>query len=380
MSNTISQAVIETTTTQLSQALRRLAGITNSVKLDPNPNSVALNNSKKLPVPGSTSVEDFTAAVVPDAVNDVTVGGNTLTVNKHKRVKWHLTAEEERSLMNANNKASFDSEQMAEAMDRAVQHIEDYLRDILVTGVGFGAKTAGTNPFDSSGKLDVLTQARQRMRLAGYTKADLSACLGPNAQTRYMDLDSNNKVNEAGSDALRREGDLGKSYGFMIRETPEHGSFTEGTATGFTVDGAHSKGDKVISVNTDTGTFLAGDVVKIGNHYYVVASYSSTDAELTLNAGLLEDVSDTATITLQTSSDNRDFALGRDALWFLQRPDHIGEMELRTGNNTILRDTLTGLGFNLSAVPGVGLTQYYLTWVMGGAIYRPEAGVAIINN
>lgn len=378
MANTLTTALVSPVTEALSEALRNTAGLTQSVTLDPNPGAIAYNTSKYLPKPGAVSVENFTAAQVAPAVANVTTGGNQLTMSNWKSVRFHLTSEEEVSL--AKNKSSFVSQQMNEAVNDAVQDVEAAILALIDTACGYGVTTAGTNPFDSTGKLDALSGCRATFNASGCLR-DRSYVLGPAASQRYMNLDSVNRIDANADLNLRRQGTLGSEFGFAMRETPTSASYTKSTATGYLLDADAAKGATTLSVDTGSNAFTAGDVISVAgaSHKYVVSAWDGSGGNITLTAPLLEAVSSGAAVTVATS-DNRDFALGRRGVWLAIRPDAVGESELRTPDTTIITDPLTGIQMRMSRVPGYGLTQYQLSWVYGVQIWVVEELITIYQN
>lgn len=377
--NSLTKALVTPAAAALAEATKSLAGLTKSVFIDPNPDSVAYEQSKKLPRPGAMSVEDFTPTVDPSAADAITIPGNTLEVDKLKNVRFELSQEELRALH--QNAEAFKSEQINEAVDEAIAYVEKQMLATLKTGAGYALETSGSNPFDSTGKLDVIARARGTLNAAGIPRRNRSFVLGPNSVQRYLSLDSVNRLNENQDPQLRREGLLGSEFGFAMRETINHASFTASSASGYATDGSADAGDLTIEVSGGSNDFKEGDVISIenANYQYVVSDWESTTGIITLNAPLLEDIADSMDVTVETS-DNRDFALSQRALWLLLRPDSLSEADLRTDNTTTVQDPNTGLRMRLSMIPGLGVTQFQLSFVMGSTIWYPQASCISYGN
>lgn len=382
MSNELTTALIEPTTPMLSETLHSIAGLAQSCYLDPNPMDLALNQSKPLPRPGDVSVTNFSVSNTPPSATDVDTKGNTITMSNHKSVSFHLTGEEEAALK--RNASSFVAEQTSAAVEECVQEVENAVRNLLDTKCGYGVTvSSGSNPFDSTAKLDVFGACRATFNAAG-AKRQRSYIFGPAASQRYLNLDSVNRI-DAGDDIdLRREGTLGREFGFALRETPDSASVTNSNATGYQTAATASKGDTTLTVDTGTNDFQEGDILSIdgANYKYVVSSFESTSGTITLQAPLLEAIGNNASITVanKNASHDRDFCLGPHAVFLSIRPDHISENDFRTDDTAIITDPITGISMRLSAVPGYGLTQYFITFVYGLQIYVPEESIAVYDN
>lgn len=377
MANTLTTALVAPLTKMIAEALRQEAGLIQSITVDQMPD-LGFGQSKTLPRVGDLTVSNFTPSVNAPTQVDTETLGNTLTMSNRKQVLFNLTGEEAAGLK--YNADAFVAQQAAEAVNEAVQHVEDAVRTNLAIGCGYAALTGGTNPYDSTGKLDVLSKSRVILSNAGVSKMDRSAILGSDAAGRYLDLDSNNKVNESGDMNIRREGSLGRTFGFGMRETNNSASFIKSSATGYLTDGAASKGDRTITVDTGSNNFAAGDILTIAtaSFKYVVKSFNGSTV-ITLNAPLLEDIATNSAITVETS-DDRDFVVGKSALMLAIRPDRLADGEIRGADSTIITDPVSGVSMRLSQIPGVGMTQFQLSFVYGTSMWVEEAGVIVPSN
>ena len=81
------------------------------------------------------------------------------------------------------------------------------------------------------------------------------------AGTKLPQLGTTSKANENGSDQLLRRGTLLDLQGFMMKESAGVKAVTKGTGTNYQLNGALAVGDTTVTVDTGSGTILAGDTL-----------------------------------------------------------------------------------------------------------------------
>lgn len=153
---------------------------------------------------------------------------------------------------------------------------------------------------------------------------------------------------------------------------------TCGTGSGYLVNllAGYAIGDKVLTVDTGTGTILAGDVVTIGSYNYGVASLSSTT--LTLNQGLLETAANNATVTLidRTSTHTANIAMARDAIVFCSRPFQASNSAIASQT---ISDPVSGLSLRLEVTREHKRDRWSIDCLYGTKVVRPEGVIKIIG-
>lgn len=159
--------------------------------------------------------------------------------------------------------------------------------------------TAGTAPFGIAGDLSDAANARQVLSDNGSPTTDLQMVLGSSAIANLRGKQSVLfKVNESGTDALLREGIVGRLEGFNIHESAHVKKRAASPAAGYLVNGAKAEGDILIAIDTGTGAFAAGDIVTFDgdSNKYLVAAATAT--AITLAApGLRQALADNTAIT-----------------------------------------------------------------------------------
>ena len=157
---------------------------------------------------------------------------------------------------------------------------------------------------------------------------------------------------------------------------------TCGTGSGYLINLAdgYAVGDKVLAVDTGSGTILAGDVVTIGAYNYGVASTvgGGTVTSITLNQGLLAAAANNATVTLidASSTHTANIAMARDAIVFCSRP-------FQSSNSAIasqtISDPVSGLSLRLEVTREHKRDRWSIDCLYGTKVVRPEGVIKIIG-
>ena len=187
------------------------------------------------------------------------------------------------------------------------------------------------------------------------------------------------KANEAGTNMTLRDGELLNLHGFSIRESAQVNNATAGTGASYQLNGAHAIGATSIAVDTGTGTILAGDIITIGNHKYVVATGIAAPGTLVINApGLVEAFADNQAVTVNATS-ARNIAFSSDALLLATRlPIFPREGDLAI-DSEIITDPRTGISFDLRVYPGDGMVLYRIHALWGWVAKKPEHAAIMLG-
>ncbi len=158
-------------------------------------------------------------------------------------------------------------------------------------------------------------------------------------------------------------------------------SHTAGSANAnYDLNGAASIGDKTITVDTGSGTILAGDTLTIGNFNYGVASSvgGATVTSVTLNQGLLEDIADGADIALISTGGTNvgNVAFHRDAVVFVSRPFQASNAAIASQT---ISDPISGLSLRLEVTREYKRDRWSIDALYGTKVVRPEGVVKVIG-
>jgi len=232
---------------------------------------VAKGDTVTVDVAPARTAEDFTAAAATSSGSDATAASIGVQITKSRKVSWHLTGEQQRSLENGGISQDWVQQLVAQGM-RTLRNEAEI--DAVVAGkVGASRAygTAGTTPFASD--LSALTNARKILQDNGAPLADLQFVGDTSAGLNLRNLGVLQNAYQAGSEEERRSGRFLPQMGFAIHESAGISTHTKGTGSGYLLNDASSAiGDTSIATDTGTGTILAGDVVTFAGttHKYVV--------------------------------------------------------------------------------------------------------------
>lgn len=346
MSNTLT-GLIPTIYTALDTVSREQVGFIPAVSRNAKADAAAKGTSVTAPVaPAATTVDIKPGATAPND-GDQTIGSVEVKITKSKMapVKWN--GEEQLALGPAGTYNTILADQFKQAF-RALSNEVDADLGALYYATSRAVGKAGTTPFGVAGDLSDAANARQVMSDNGSPTTDLQMVLGSSAIANLRGKQSVLfKVNESGTDALLREGIIGRLEGFNIHESAgvkKHASL----ATGYLVNGEKKEGDILIAIDTGTGAFKAGDVVTFAgdDHQYVAAA--ATASTITLAApGLRQDLADDTVITvLGTYTAN--MAFDRNAFLLAARTPAMPEGGDTADDVMNVTDPVSGITFQVA--------------------------------
>lgn len=220
---------------------------------------VAKGDTVTVDVAPARAASDFTAAATTSSGSDATASSVAVTIAKSRKVSWHLTGEQQRSLDNGGISQDWVKQLVQQGM-RTLRNEAEI--DAVLAGKEGASRaygTAGTTPFASD--LSALTNARKILQDNGAPLADLHFVGNTSAGLNLRNLGVLQNAYQAGTEEERRSGRFLPQMGFAIHESAGVGLHTIGTGASYLLNGALAVGDTSVTVDTGTGTILAGDVV-----------------------------------------------------------------------------------------------------------------------
>lgn len=271
MANTLT-ALVPTLFSAAQEVSNEPAGSLDAINLNFDDKGVAKGDSVVVPIAPTRAASDFTPAVTSSAGSDATATSVQVTITKSRKVSWHLTGEQIRSLQNGADASEWARQLVAQGMRTLRNEAESDLCAAIKVGASRAVGTAGTTPFGSN--LDALVDARKLLVDNGAPMADGQLVIDTSAGVALRKLGIFQQAYQAGSDAERRSGNFLPQFGFNIRESAGIATHTKGTGTSYQLSAAGSVGDTTINVDTGSGTLLAGDIVTVAgtSHKYVANS------------------------------------------------------------------------------------------------------------
>lgn len=357
---------------------RELVGFIPSVQLDPSAETVALNQSIRIPIsPANVAGKDITPAMSFPAAADQTIGNASHSLTKSRAFPFSWSLEEQKSVNVGPGFLTLQQGQIAQALRAAINEIE--------TDCAIAAKNGASRAFGSTaGTAPVLADwvgARQILDDNG-APSDRYSVVNTTAGAALRNTANLFKVNESGESGLLRQGVLGNLYGMNIRESGQIQTTTAGAMTGALVNGALSVG--ATSIVFDTGTvnttgIVAGDIITIAgdpNKYVVRTGVVATSGTITIAApGLRRAAADNAAITVFATA-ARNTAFSRNAILLSTRLPASMPEDLAL-DRQVITDPNSGISFELAMYPGYRMVHYEVSCVWGVTVIKPEH-IAII--
>jgi hypothetical protein len=369
MSNTLTSLVPD-----LYEALdivsRELVGFIPAVSLDASPARAALNQNVRVFQTPAVAAEDVTPGQLPPDDGDQNIGNTPITITKSRMAPFRWTGEEQKGVNSGPGYANIRADQIAQAMRTLVNEMELGLGG-LVYSTSRATGTAGTTPFATA--LGDTAQARKILSDNGAPLSDMQCVIDTTAGANMRTLTQLTKANEAGTVALRAQGTLLQLHGFDVRESAGVNIHAAGTGAGYLVNGALAKGATTITVDTGTGTVLAGDIVTFAGdtNKYVVATALS-GGSFTINApGLRNAIADNAAITVGAGYTGN-MAFSRSAIVLATRAPALPEEGDMAEDRMLVTDPRSGITFEVSMYKQYRRIRYEVAAAWGFANIKPQ--------
>ena len=375
MANTLSN-LIPDVYTALDIVSRELVGALPGVTRDANADRIASNQTIRVAQTPTNTTSAYTPAMaVPSAV-DQTVANASLTLSKNKYAAFSWTGEEVYAMNQGPGFLTIRQNQIAQAFRALVNEMENDVCDAIAAGASRAYGTAGTTPFAST--LADPAQVRKILDDNGSPLSGRSLVINTTAGAALRTLGQLTKANEAGTAMTLRDGELLNLHGFSVRESAQINNATAGTGASYQTDAAFAIGDTTITVDTGSGTILAGDVITIGSHKYVVATALSSGS-LTITApGLVAAVADNTAVTVNATS-ARNIAFSSDAIVLATRlPIFPSEGDMAI-DNEVVTDPRTGISFDLRVYPGDGMVLYRIHALWGWKVLKTAHAAVLLG-
>jgi len=192
-----------------------------------------------------------------------------------------------------------------------------------VAGIGAGNVYGqrGLTPF--AGSLTDMAQVRRIMNEKGAPVFDRHFVANSIAAASLLSNSNLTHVEKAGGDSELRQGYIRPIMGFNIWESGGLMPIDPGTAAGYLVNGAVAEGAKQINIDSGSGTFKRGNIIKFGSdttEYVVAENVATGGTALSIVGGLKNAVADNAAITLVATQYLPSIAFNRNALLLVCRP------------------------------------------------------------
>jgi hypothetical protein len=360
---------------------RELTGVVSSATINGNGSErVALNDVVRAHFTRTaTAVNNSPSMTIPEGT-DQTVDSKTLTISKSRGVQIPWTGEDIRSV---NNGAGFETiygDQIRQAMRTLTNEIEVDLATAAYVGASRAFGTAGTTPFASN--FDDVAELRKILVDNGAPMNDVTMVLNTAAGTKLRNLAQLQKANENGSTELLRNGVLLDLQGIMLKESAGIQLPASGTGSAYAVNnaGGYAIGATAITLDTGTGTVLAGDVVTFAGdtNKYIVASALASNVVTLAAPGLRKTLADNVVMTVASAS-TRNVVFHRNALELAIRPPAMPNGGDAAVDAITVQDPYSGLVFEVRAYKGFQKAMFNVSAAWGWKLWKPEFAAVLLG-
>lgn len=372
MANTLTN-LIPDAYVALDVVSRELSGFIPSVARNASTDAVATGQTIRSHVaPANAAGGDFTPAMsLPSAANQ-TIANKSLTITKNRYFPFSWTGEEAYAMDKGPGYLNIRQDQIAQAIRAAVNEIESDIWLAAYKGASRAYGTAGTTPFGTAGDYSDAAQARKILDDNGAPASDRTLVLNTAAGANIRGKQA--QAYMYGSDQLQRQGVISDQAGFMVRESAQVAAITKGTGASYLVNNGsgYAIGDTAITLDTGSGTILAGDVITFAGdtNKYVVTTALTANVVTIAAPGLRKALADNAAVTVGNDS-TPNVAFSRNAVLLATRlPVMPADGDL--GDHEVITDDRTGISMMLSKYPGMGMNVYFVQVAWGVTVFKPE--------
>lgn len=357
---------------------RELTGCASSVMLNTGTEQAAVGTTVRSHKTRTATAGDITPAMTIPEGTDQTVDNLTMTLTKQRGVQIPWTGEDIKFVNGGSGFETIYGDQIAQAMRTLVNEIEVDICTEVYKNACRAVGTAGTTPFGSN--FDLLADLRKIFADNGQPVDDgqWAVVMNTSAGANLRKLATLQKANEAGGTDLLRRGTLLDIQGFALKESAKIRSHTKGTGSGYLIDltAGYVAGDKLIHVDTGTGTLVQGDVITIGseggNNYVINSGFAGDgDGDITLGfpglAPATSGAANNAAVTIGNSY-TANFALHRTAAEIAIRAPASPLGGDSAVDVMMVQDPNTGLVFEISVYKG-----FKKAMILVGAVWGVKA-------
>ena len=351
---------------------RELTGIIPSVTINGGSEAAALNDTVRSHFTRAATVTTISPSMTISEGTDQTVDNKTMTLDTEAAVHIPWTGEDIKHVNNGSGFQSVYGDQIKQAMRAIANQIETALWNAARKGASRAYGTAGTTPFASN--FSEIPQLRKILADNGMPfDGQVSMVIDTTAGANLRSLAQLQKVNEAGGAELLRQGELLNLQGFSLKESAGVTTVTKGTGASYLLNGALAVGDTTITVDTGSGTILAGDIVTFAgtSHKYVVntALSGTTFAIGSPGSKAVEADNDAVTVGNDFTAN---LAFHKSAVELAIRPMADPPGGDAAVDTMIVQDPWTGLVYEIKAYKGQKKAKFMISCIYGVKAWKPN--------
>lgn len=326
-----------------------------------------------VPIPSAIVAQVVAPGAVPPSTADVAPTKVALPLDKWYEAPFYLT---DKDLLEAV--AGVIPMEASEAIKALANQVDNDLLALYKEVYGF-AGIAGTTPFGAG--LDEFLKADEILNDQLAPNEPRAVVLNARATGAAKGLRAIQDASwRADPGAMKRQA-IGSVLGYdwdMDQNIPRH---TAGTGANYQINNGagYAIGIKTVTVDTGSGTLLAGDIIKFAghdNHYVVVSTVGGgTVTSITFEPGLVAAVVDDEAIT-KRASHRVNLAFHRDAMALASRP-FAGADPMGLGTYLSAVDPISKLALRLEVTREHKRTRFSYDILYGVKMIRPALACRI---
>jgi len=354
------------------QVGRELTGLIPSVIVNGGSEAAALNDTVRSHFTRAATVTTISPSMTISEGTDQTVDNKTMTLDAEAAVHIPWTGED---IKHANNGSGFETiygDQIKQAFRAITNQIETALANAIRKGASRAYGTAGTTPFASN--FNEIPQIRKILADNGMPfDGQVSLVMDTTAGANLRSLAQLQKANEAGTTELLQQGTLLDLQGFKLKESAGVTTVTKGTGTSYLLNGALAVGDTSVTVDTGSGTILAGDVVTFaGTTDKYIVNTALSGGVLAIGApGSRAIEADNDAVTVGNNF-TANLAFHRSAAELAIRPMADPPGGDAAVDTMIVQDPWSGLVFEIKAYKGQKKAKFMVSCVYGVKAWKSQ--------
>lgn len=376
MANTLTN-LIPDAYVALDVVSRELTGFIPSVTRDATADRVAKNQTvRSFVTPSNSAAGDITPSMTSPVAANQTISNVGITIAKERFAPFSWTGEEEYAMDQGPGYLNIRQDQIAQAIRTLVNEVEGDIYDAAKVAVSRAHGTSGTTPFSSH--LGASANAKKILDDNGAPLTNRSLIINTTAGAELRKNTTLVNVSDAGTSATLRDGELLNLHGFSVKESAKVEDVTSGDGSSYLINGALAKGATSLTLDTGSGTILAGDIITIGNFKYGVKTALAANVVVIEAPGLMEAVANNTAVAVNATSP-RNIAMSQNAVVLATRlPSAPRDGDQALGRE-VITDPRTGMSLEFVKWPGYDMNVYHVRAAWGVKVLKPEHIAALLG-
>lgn len=339
-------------------------------------------------IPGEVTVEDVVPNQTPPDAPDTTAQTKTLKLDRWKKVAFHLS---DKDMMQIDADRHFIPFQMQEAITALAAEVnKSFFEQIIYaqnTLYDKDGKFFSTDPNQHSHNFSGVKPILALRKMLNEHKAPKSGrfgILGFDEEAELLNLPQFSDVEKSGETAVKREGEIGRKYGFDWFSSDQLHRHTASTTDTFNPSSTHHAQAQQMTIRNINTKPIPGDIIisnandGIATVLNVERTISSQSYVLNLATPIIVGVSSSAVLKMAQPTTNN-LVCHRDAFAFAMRPLASATEQMGLGNRILsVTDPETGLSLRLEISRQYKRTLWEFDVLWGVEMVRPEWAIRMI--